>query len=114
MSKDFADHSSLSHFSKAATAASVGGVVVVTPSIPVTLTGSADGREPVPSKWLQNPFASTASSNRTEKMAQLRPLASSFGIEDGNESDSEVVVTDMAGKFQYEYLFDFKHSGQGP
>ena len=37
-------------------------------------------------------------------MAQLRPLASSLGMEDGNESDSEVVVTDMLGRFVYEFI----------
>ena len=99
MSKDLAERSSLSHLSTAAISVSLGGEVIVFPSSPVTLTGSADGREAVPSKWLQNPFASIASWKRTEKMAQLRPLASSFGIEDGKESDNEVVVTDMVGKF---------------
>ena len=37
-------------------------------------------------------------------MAQLRPLASSLGMEDSNESDSEVVVTDMLGRFVYEFI----------
>ena len=62
----------------------LGGVIITVPSFPVTLTATADGREPVPSKWLQKPFASIASRKRTEKMAQLRPLASILGIEDGN------------------------------
>ena len=103
MSKDFADSSSLSHLSAAAISASLGGVVVITPSLEVTLVGTADGRVPVPSKCLQKPLASIASWNWTEKIAQFRPLASSFSMEDGNESDSEVVVVDMVRKFQYEF-----------
>jgi len=59
------------------------------------LPRSAVGRIAVPSKWPQKPFASIASWKRTEKITQLTPLASSLGIEDGRESEREVVVTDM-------------------
>ena len=95
MSRDFADRSSLSHLSTAAISMSVGGVVTIAPSVPVEVTGRTVGRVSVPSKWLQKPLASIASWKRTAKMAQLRPLASSFGIEDGRESDKEVVVVEM-------------------
>ena len=69
--------------------------MTIAPSVPVVITGRAVGCVSVPSKWLQKPFASIASWKRTAKMAQLRPLASSFGIKDGRESDKEVVVVDM-------------------
>lgn len=57
--------------------------------------GEGPGRGSEPSKWPQKPFASTASWNRTEKMAQFKPVASSLGIEEGRESAREVVVKDM-------------------
>ena len=105
VSNDLADRSSLSHFSIVANSVSVRALVVVFPSESVTLTGTSDGREPVPSKWPQNPFASIASWKRTKKMAQLRPLASSLGMEEGNESDNDVVVTDMIRKFSIRVFF---------
>ena len=52
------------------------------------------------------------SSKQTEKMAQLRPLASSLGMEDGNESDSEVVVTDMLGRFVYKFILCLSTGGR--
>lgn len=66
------------------------------PSAAVTVIATKDGAEPVPSKWLQKPFASIVSWKRTEKMAQFRPLESSFGMDEGKESDSDVDV-DMEG-----------------
>ena len=45
-------------------------------------------------------------------MAQLRPLASSLGMEDGNESDSEVVVTDMLGRFVYKFILCLSTGGR--
>ena len=89
----------MSHLSMAAISVSLGGEVIT-----LTSTGRADGRVLVPSKCPQKPLAWIASSKWTEKMAHLRPLASSLGMEDGNESDSEVVVTDVLGRFVYEFI----------
>ena len=52
------------------------------------ITGAGDD----PSKWPQNPLASTASMKRTKKIAQFSPSASSFGTEEGRVSDREDVV----------------------
>jgi len=50
------------------------------------------GSDDVPSKCPQKPLASTASMNRTRKIAQLSPSESSFGTVEGNVSDNEEVV----------------------
>ena len=82
-----ADHSSLSHCSIAATSAAVGAVVAV---------GVERGFKPL--KWPQKPFYSIASWKRTAKIAQFRPVASSFGTDEDKESDNEVVVMDMVSR----------------
>jgi hypothetical protein len=67
---------------------------LVEPSVAVTIgVYVCSGRVDEPSKCFQKPLASMASWKRTEKIAQLMPLASSLGIDDGRVSESEVVVT---------------------
>jgi hypothetical protein len=39
----------------------------------------------------------------TEKIAQFKPVESSFGIEDGRELESEVVVRDMVSMRFHKY-----------
>jgi len=44
-----------------------------------------------------------ASWKQTENIAQFKPVESSFGIEEGRESESEVVVRDMVSMRFHKY-----------
>ena len=57
------------------------------------------GLTELPSKCPQNPFASTESLKRNLKIAQFVPEASSFGTEEGKESESAVTF-DMAEDYR--------------
>jgi len=81
----------------------------VVPSVAVM--EMAIGRGLVPSKWPQNPLASTASWKRTENIAQLIPVDSSFGIDEGSESERDVVV-DMMGGGAHNLLEFYKWKAQ--
>ena len=50
----------------------------------------------LPLKWPQKPFALTASWKQTEKVAQLIPVESSLGMDEGRESDRDVAVVDIS------------------
>jgi len=75
--------------------ADLAAVATEPPGVVVPGIVASIGRVDVPSKWPQKPLASTASWKRTEKITQLTPLASSLGIEEGRESEREVVATDI-------------------
>ena len=53
-----------------------------------------------------------------ENMAQFKPVESSFRIDEGRESESEVVTRDMVSDRFHEYKqrfnLGFKCRGQGP
>ena len=60
---------------------------------------AATGLLTVPSKWPQKPLASTASSKRKTKMAQLDPEASSLGTDEESESErAAVVIADIVSR----------------
>ena len=66
--------------------------MVVVPSGAVMET--ATGRSDDPLKWPQKPLASIAS-QRISKIAQLVPVFSSLGTEEGRVSERDVAVADM-------------------
>src|SRR5271154_271946 len=98
LSKDFAERSSFSHWVVAATYSSgvkpVAALVIV-PSGATIAGVPGTGRCVWPSKWPQNPLASIASRKRISKIAQLVPVLSSLGTEEGRVSERDVAVTDM-------------------
>src|SRR5271169_2660415 len=98
LSKDLAERSSFSHWVTAALYSSgvrpVAGFTVVLSG--ATITGVPGmGRCIWPSKWPQNPLALIASRKRISKMAQLVPVLSSLGMEEGRVSERDVAVIDM-------------------
>ena len=75
--------------------------MVVVPSAAATET--AAGQREVLSKWPQKPLASIASQKQISKMAQLVPVLSSLGTEEGRVSERGVAVMDMVSTRCYKY-----------
>ena len=106
MSKDFAERSSFSHW--VVWAENSSGVrpiadVITVPSGPIVAGVPDTGRLVLPSKWPQNPFASTASRKRISKIAQLVPVISSLGTEEGSVLERDVAVIDMVSTRFHKY-----------
>ena len=93
-SNNFADHLSLFHWEIAASSSGASATGAVGAGVPVVaIATGATGHGVVSSKWPQYSFASTPFWKQRKKIAQLRPEALSFGMDNERILASVVAVT---------------------